>query len=168
MTITAIPEATTAVPAVPVDTFTLTLTNTCQCGVCPDEDHGYGNYLSACDECGAEREPVDCGGFCWQDAVEALTDEFERWAKTNRAYRGGCVFSTDSFGWANRRIEGLYLPGEHGDPYRIMSVNSEWEQRWTFPVGRGDITVVSSHHDSPVGELWTLTAARAADYHRHN
>lgn len=147
------PELTTY----PIEKFAVT--NTCQCGYCPECHIGFtGGLYEPCEDCGTPIEPSP--GYCDGDCSDAehVTDTLTAWLAANHSEHGYLITGSN-MGW--RRHTGIKVIGadETPDACELLSVDSEWNQEWTInPIEGGKCTATQWHHDAPLGESYTIRA----------
>lgn len=151
------PAATLTAPE-PITTHTLTITNVCQCMWCPQCCVGTAD-ADPCQECNSATEPFDCGGDCYTDAIDVLTDITREWAALNPAVDNEWVITGEGMGW--RHVSGqTSLDLTRHCASQAIGVNSEWTQTWTVEVTPGgEFTAVQSHHDA-MGEAYKVYPRR--------
>lgn len=157
--------------------WTTELTNTCNCEAthCPNCDElvdavGELHDSMECWNCShdfdgtkvtAVEEDYDCSGLCWDDMVEeadALWQEFQDIAPADQNFYR---VNGSNMGWRHRNGS-MIVDMETVKPWEVISVDSEWTQRWTLDRDAKTLTVVQTHHDS-MGESYEFIPLTAAE-----
>lgn len=135
---------------------TITLTNVCECAYCPTCSIGFtGGADEPCDDCGETIVPTEsCYGDC--DDNDYLNEQFAAWEKANHSDFGYLVTGA-GMGWRQMRGSTTLTYGELPDNISaLISVKSEWTQRWTIDPREGGVcTAIQSHHDAQ-GETYAI------------
>lgn len=159
--------------------WTTELTNTCNCAAtyCPE----CGELVDAvgglhdgmvCWDCGHDFDgtdltPVeyyDCSGWCWDTMTEEVTILWQEFQKLAPADQDFYRLTGLNMGWRNRDGSAI-VDMTNVKPWEVISVDSEWTQRWTLDRDAKTLTVVQSHHDS-MGELYEFIPLKSEEVDR--
>lgn len=157
--------------------FTVEVSNVCSCSdyVCPKcgELNGTPQWQVEqgkieCWNCAhemvldeLEQEPGDCEGMeCWEPLIEDVQQMWEDFIAAHPASSGHYLVEGEGMGWRHR--SGYRAVSEDDTPHEMISVNTEWTQRWTLDEQR-NLTATQSHHDA-MGESYTFRPLTNAEY----
>ena len=121
--------------------FTGTMTNSCTCTV---YDETIGEYT---DEIAPE-----CNGNCWEFALDDFSTCIQEMldnAETN-------WWRVENLKLWDRQVSGMFHAKTVEEILRGMTVNSEWNMRYTVFSDRVEYSL--SHHDAPTGSSSVLRA----------
>lgn len=122
--------------------------------VCGDRDRFDGEH---------ELDYIDCA--CNEYTEANISHTLQKWAEANPSPDDIYCIEGVNMGWRKRNGYKI-IDIDYDHPTRMMGVDSDFTQKWTFhdTLKGSEVSVFQSHHDAPTGESYVIKPLSPIDY----